>query len=116
MVFTNVYNPRSAVSRKAEYRNTLIKQGATLGANCTIVCGVTVGRYAFIGAGAVVNKSIPDYALVVGVPAKQIGWMSEYGEQLNFEKDAQGLLIAKCIHTDKRYHLDPTTNTVSVLS
>ena len=79
MVFTNVYNPRSAVSRKNEYRDTLVGQGATLGANCTIVCGVTIGRYAFIGAGAVVNKDVPDYALMVGVPAQQIGWMSEYG-------------------------------------
>ena len=83
MVFTNVYNPRSLIERKNEYRDTLIKKGATLGANCTIVCGSTVGRYAFIGAGAVVNKDVPDYALMVGVPAKQIGWMSEYGEQLN---------------------------------
>lgn len=115
MVFTNVYNPRSAVSRKDEYRCTLIKQGATLGANCTVVCGVTVGQYAFVGAGAVVNKDVPDYALMVGVPAKQIGWMSEFGEQLNFEKDNQGHLIAKCIHTDKRYQLDLTTNTVTAL-
>ncbi|WP_367606877.1 acyltransferase [Legionella sp. W05-934-2] len=114
MVFTNVYNPRSAVSRKDEYRNTLIKQGATLGANCTIVCGVTVGKYAFIGAGAVVNKDIPDYALVVGVPAKQIGWMSEFGEQLKFEKDNQGQMIAKCIHTDKHYQLDTMSNTVTI--
>lgn len=82
MVFTNVYNPRSAIERKSEYRNTLVKKGATLGANCTIVCGVTIGRFAFIGAGAVVNKDVPDYALMVGVPARQIGWMSEYGEQL----------------------------------
>lgn len=83
MVFTNVYNPRSAIERKDEYRNTLVKQGATLGANCTIVCGVTIGKYAFVGAGSVVNKDVPDYALVVGVPGKQIGWMSEYGERLN---------------------------------
>ena len=80
MVFTNVYNPRSAVTRKSEYKDTVVKKGATLGANCTIVCGITIGRYAFIGAGAVVNKNVPDYALMVGVPAKQIGWISEYGK------------------------------------
>ena len=83
MVFTNVYNPRSAITRKHEYRDTWVKKGATLGANCTIVCGVTIGCYAFIGAGAVVNKDVPDYALMVGVPARQIGWMSEYGAHLN---------------------------------
>ena len=83
MVFTNVYNPRSAVTRKDEYRDTVVRRGATLGANCTIVCGVTIGAYAFIGAGAVVNKDVKPYALVVGVPAKQIGWMSEFGEQLD---------------------------------
>ena len=83
MVFTNVYNPRAAIVRKEEYRNTLVRQGATLGANCTVVCGVTIGRYAFIGAGAVINKDVPDYALMFGVPARQIGWMSEYGEQFD---------------------------------
>lgn len=82
MVFTNVYNPRSAVSRKDEYRDTLVRQGATLGANCTIVCGVTIGAFAFVGAGAVVNGNVPAYALMVGVPARQIGWMSEHGERL----------------------------------
>ncbi len=82
MVFTNVYNPRSAVSRKDEYRDTLVHQGATLGANCTIVCGVTIGAFAFVGAGAVVNHDVPAYALMVGVPARQIGWMSEHGERL----------------------------------
>jgi UDP-2-acetamido-3-amino-2,3-dideoxy-glucuronate N-acetyltransferase len=91
MVFTNVYNPRSAISRKDEYRNTLVKQGATLGANSTIVCGVTIGKYAFIGAGAVVNRDVPDYALMVGVPAKQIGWMSRYGEQLIFDEDGRAV-------------------------
>jgi UDP-2-acetamido-3-amino-2,3-dideoxy-glucuronate N-acetyltransferase len=83
MVFTNVYNPRSAVVRKNEYRRTLIKKGATLGANCTIVCGVTVGEYAFVGAGAVVKHDVPAYALMAGVPARQIGWMSEHGERLD---------------------------------
>lgn len=82
MVFTNVYNPRSAVNRKAEYRPTLVRRGATLGANCTIVCGVTIGKHAFIGAGAVINKDVPDYALMVGVPARRIGWMSEGGTRL----------------------------------
>src|SRR5690554_5737061 len=83
MVFTNVYNPRSLIERKSEYRDTLVRKGATLGANCTIVCGVTVGEFAFVGAGAVVNKDVPAYALMVGVPARQIGWMSEFGEQLD---------------------------------
>ena len=82
MVFTNVYNPRSGIERKDQYRDTRVKKGATLGANCTIVCGATIGRYAFVGAGAVINRDVPDYALVVGVPAKQIGWMSEFGEQI----------------------------------
>ena len=85
MVFTNVYNPRSAVSRKDEYRPTRVKQGATLGANSTIVCGVTIGRFAFIAAGAVVREDVADYALIAGVPGKQIGWMSEYGERLTFD-------------------------------
>ena len=104
MVFTNVYNPRSAVSRKNEYRDTLVGQGATLGANCTIVCGVTIGRYAFIGAGAVVIKDVPDYALMVGVPACQIGWMSEYGEQLDLP--LSGHEEAQCPHTQQRYQLN----------
>lgn len=84
MVFTNVINPRSAVSRKHEYMQTLVRKGATIGANATIVCGNEIGEYAFIGAGAVVTKSVPAYALVVGNPAKQIGWMSEYGHRLHF--------------------------------
>ena len=103
MVFTNVYNPRSAVTRKDEYRNTLIRKGATLGANCTIVCGIEVGRYAFIGAGAVVNKDVPDYALMVGVPARQVGWMSEFGEQLNIPLSGDG--ETKCEHTGDVYKL-----------
>lgn len=104
MVFTNVYNPRSLIERKSEYRNTLIKRGATLGANCTIVCGVTVGEYAFIGAGAVVNKDVRPYALMVGVPARQIGWMSEYGEQLDLP--LQGQASTLCSHTGQRYTLE----------
>ena len=106
MVFTNVYNPRSAVSRKSEYRDTLVRQGATLGANCTVVCGVTIGRYAFIGAGAVVNKDVPDYALMVGVPARQIGWMSEYGEQLDLP--LRGEQETVCPHSNLRYQLNGT--------
>ena len=104
MVFTNVYNPRSLIERKDEYKNTRIRTGVTLGANCTIVCGVTIGKFAFVGAGAVVTKDIPDYALVVGVPAKQIGWMSEYGEQLKLP--LRGSAVATCEHTRKRYRLD----------
>ncbi len=83
MVFTNVYNPRSAVSRKDEYRDTLVKKGATIGANSTIVCGISIGKYAFIAAGAVVNRGVPDFALMAGVPAKQIGWMSKEGNRLD---------------------------------
>jgi len=103
MVFTNVYNPRSAVSRKDEYRDTLIKQGATLGANCTIVCGTIVGKYAFIGAGAVVNKNVPNYALMVGVPARQIGWMSQHGEQLDLPLSGEAQI--KCPHSGAKYLL-----------
>ncbi len=104
MVFTNVYNPRSLIERKSEYRNTLVQKGATLGANCTIVCGVSIGEYAFVGAGAVVNKDVPAYALMVGVPAKQIGWMSEFGEQLDLPLQGQGEAI--CQHTNARYILN----------
>lgn len=103
MVFTNVYNPRSEVTRKDEYRDTLVKKGATLGANCTIVCGVTIGKYAFIGAGAVINRDVPAYSLMVGVPARQIGWMSEYGEQLDLPLSGQG--EARCNHTSRVYYL-----------
>ncbi len=113
MVFTNVYNPRSLIERKSEYKNTLIKRGATLGANCTIVCGVTVGEFAFIGAGAVVNKNVPAFALMVGVPAKQIGWMSEYGEQLNLPLRGEG--SALCAHTGKRYILANDVLTIAVV-
>lgn len=103
MVFTNVYNPRAAIERKSEYRNTLVRQGATLGANCTIVCGTTIGRYAFVGAGAVVNKDVPDFALVVGVPARQIGWMSRHGEQLDLP--LTGNAQATCPSTGDHYTL-----------
>lgn len=103
MVFTNVYNPRSLIERKSEYRDTIVKKGATLGANCTVVCGVSIGEYAFIGAGAVVNKSVPPYALMVGVPAKQIGWMSEYGEQLDLPVAGEG--ETTCPYTGTRYSL-----------
>lgn len=103
MVFTNVYNPRSFVDRKSEYMPTLIKTGATLGANCTIVCGNTVGKFAFVGAGSVVNKDVPDYALMVGVPARQIGWMSEYGERLDLP--LTGNAEALCQHTGVKYTL-----------
>jgi UDP-2-acetamido-3-amino-2,3-dideoxy-glucuronate N-acetyltransferase len=103
MVFTNVYNPRSLIERKSEYRNTLVKKGVSLGANSTIVCGVTIGEFAFIGAGAVVNKDVKPYALMVGVPAKQIGWMSEFGEQLRLVLTGDGEV--RCSHTHDLYVL-----------
>jgi UDP-2-acetamido-3-amino-2,3-dideoxy-glucuronate N-acetyltransferase len=103
MVFTNVYNPRAAVVRKDEYRKTLIKRGATLGANSTIICGTTVGEYAFIGAGAIINKDVPNFALMVGVPAKQIGWMSRFGERLNLP--LKGNAETVCLHTQEKYLL-----------
>ena len=103
MVFTNVHNPRAAVIRKDEYRRTLVKQGASIGANATIVCGCTIGRYAFIGAGAVITKDVPDFALMAGVPARQIGWMSNYGERLNLPLHGQGQ--ARCPHTGDLYIL-----------
>lgn len=103
MVFTNVYNPRSTIERKSEYRNTLIKKGATLGANCTIVCGVTIGEYAFVGAGAVINKDVKSHALMVGVPARQIGWMSMYGEQIPLPLKGHGSY--QCQNTGQHYEL-----------
>ena len=103
VVFTNVYNPRGLIERKDQYRDTLVKRGATLGANCTIVCGVTIGAYAFVGAGAVVNKDVPDYALIVGVPGRQRGWMSAYGEQLDLPLSGEASTI--CAHTGDTYTL-----------
>jgi UDP-2-acetamido-3-amino-2,3-dideoxy-glucuronate N-acetyltransferase len=101
MVFTNVTNPRSAVNRKNQYAKTVVKKGASIGANATIVCGHDIGRFAFIGAGAVVTKNIPDYALVIGNPAKQAGWMSEYGHKLNFDKSGE----ASCEESGEKYLL-----------
>jgi UDP-2-acetamido-3-amino-2,3-dideoxy-glucuronate N-acetyltransferase len=102
MVFTNVTNPRSAVNRRAQYSKTVVRKGASIGANATIVCGNNIGRYAFIGAGAVVTKEVPDYALVIGNPARQAGWMSEYGHKLKF--DASG--IAVCEESKEKYKLE----------
>ena len=99
MVFTNVTNPRSAVNRKSEYETTVVKKGATFGANCTIVCGNTIGKFAFIGAGTVVTKDVKPYALVVGNPGKQIGWMSEYGHRLHFNEEN----IAICPESKEKY-------------
>jgi UDP-2-acetamido-3-amino-2,3-dideoxy-glucuronate N-acetyltransferase len=103
MVFTNVNNPRAEIEKKSEFRNTLVKKGATLGANCTIVCGATIGEYAFIGAGSVVNKDVKPFALMVGVPARQIGWMSHYGEKLDLPVEGEG--VALCSATGSRYQL-----------
>lgn len=103
MVFTNVYNPRSAVSRKDEYRHTLVKRGVTLGANCTVVCGTTLGEFAFVAAGAVINRNVKPYALMAGVPAKQIGWMSQFGERL--ELPLTGNSETLCPHTGLKYWL-----------
>lgn len=104
MVFTNVYNPRSAVVRKDEYRDTHVRRGATIGANATIVCGVTLGEYCFIGAGAVINKNVKPFALMAGVPAKQIGWMSRYGERVNLPLEGKGTW--KCPQMGDSYELD----------
>ena len=103
MVFTNVYNPRSLIERKNEYRDTTVKKGSTLGANCTIVCGVTIGKFAFVGAGALINKDVKSYALMVGVPAKQIGWMSQYGEKLDLP--LEGTAHTVCPYTRQEYEL-----------
>ena len=103
MVFTNVLNPRSAVTRKTEYRKTLVKQGVSIGANATIVCGVTIGKFAFIAAGAVINRDVKAYALMAGVPAKQIGWMSEFGE--NLDLPLTGVGTTACIITGQKYQL-----------
>lgn len=103
MVFTNVLNPRALIERKNEYRETRVRRGASLGANCTIVCGVTVGEFAFVGAGAVVNRDVPDYALIVGVPGQQIGWMSQFGERLDLPLTGNAETI--CKHTGQKYKL-----------
>ena len=107
MVFTNVYNPRSLIERKSEYRDTLVKRGATLGANCTIICGVAIGEFAFIGAGAVVTQNVPAYALMMGVPARHVGWMSEHGERIDLQLEGSGEY--KCPHTGQLYRLDGGT-------
>lgn len=103
MVFTNVYNPRSAISRKDEYRDTVVQDGVTFGANSTIVCGITIGKHAFIGAGSVVNKDVKDFALIVGNPGVQIGWMSLFGEQLDVPLSGSG--ETRCSHTGQKYQL-----------
>ena len=102
MVFTNVVNPRSAVNRKGQYTKTIVRKGASIGANATIVCGHNIGEFAFIGAGTVVTKEVPAYALVVGNPSKQIGWMSEFGHRLNFDKEG----IAICPESKEKYKLE----------
>jgi len=104
MVFTNVYNPRAAISRKDQYRPTLVRRGATLGANCTIVCGTTIGAHAFIAAGAVITKDVPDFALMAGVPARHIGWMSRYGEQIPLPLHGTGQY--QCPHLGDVYTLE----------
>jgi UDP-2-acetamido-3-amino-2,3-dideoxy-glucuronate N-acetyltransferase len=111
MVFTNVYNPRAFIERKTEYKDTRVKKGATLGANCTIVCGVTIGEYSLVGAGAVINKDVPAFALMVGVPARQIGWISKYGEQLNLPLRGEG--TESCQHTGNNYKLVGSKLTLS---
>jgi UDP-2-acetamido-3-amino-2,3-dideoxy-glucuronate N-acetyltransferase len=106
MVFTNVHNPRALIERKTEYRDTLVRRGASLGANCTIVCGITIGQYAFVAAGAVITRDVPDFALMAGVPARQIGWMSAYGERLPLPLSGDD--EATCAHTGQRYVLHGT--------
>ncbi len=110
MVFTNVHNPRSRVPRRGEYRRTRVRRGATLGANCTIVCGCTVGEYAFVGAGAVVSRDVPAFALVLGVPARRVGWMSRHGQRLVLP--ASGQAVATCPVTGERYALAGDTLTL----
>lgn len=107
MVFTNITNPRSAVVRKGHYTNTIVKRGASIGANATIVCGHDIGEFAFIGAGAVVTRAVPAYALVVGNPARQIGWMSQYGHRLSFDKEG----IAVCLESNEKYKLENSSVT-----
>jgi len=104
MVFTNVYNPRSAIPRKDEYRPTMVRKGATLGANCTVICGITIGYNAFIAAGAVINKDVPDFALMTGVPARRVGWMSRYGERIPLPLDGEGKY--QCPHLGDCYLLE----------
>ena len=104
MVFTNVHNPRAMIERKKEYLDTLVKRGATLGANCTIICGITIGAYSFIGAGSVITREVSDFALMVGVPARQVGWMSSYGEKLALP--ISGNASAKCPKTGNLYKLE----------
>lgn len=106
MVFTNVHNPRAMVERKTEYRDTLVRRGATLGANCTVVCGVTIGSYAFVGAGAVITRDVPDFALMLGTPARQVGWMSAFGQQLNLPIEGFGCVT--CPNTGDIYTLTGT--------
>ena len=103
MVFTNVYNPRALIERKDQYRDTRVGRGATLGANCTIVCGLTIGAHAFIGAGAVITRDVPDFALMAGVPARHLGWMSAYGERLDLP--LEGSAGTACPHTGDLYRL-----------
>ncbi len=110
MVFTNVINPRSAINRRGDYSETIVRKGVSIGANATIVCGNNIGEYAFIGAGAVVTKEVPPYALLVGNPAKQIGWISEYGHKLNFNEDG----IAYCQESKQQYTL--SENSVKKIS
>lgn len=110
MVFTNVFNPRSAVIRKDEYRETYVEKGASIGANATIICGIRIGKYAFIGAGAVVHKDVKPYSLIVGNPGRPIGWMSEFGHRLNFDKEG----LAQCPESKEKYVLkDGVVNKIS---
>ena len=111
MVFTNVYNPRSYINRKNAYRHTIVRTGATFGANCTIICGVEIGKFAFIGAGAVVNKNVTAYSLMVGVPALQVGWMSEFGERMPLPLEGTGVYV--CPHSKKQYELRNKTIVVT---